>query len=130
MFTDVLQEDEKKDFLELIYKMANVDDDYAEEEQFVVEKYKLELGLTDIPDTKNVDDILVAFGTKSEETRKTVFFELYTMILADDVIEDEEEEFIGKVKNAFGLDDAVVEAIETAAKDYQAALEKVYEAVF
>ena len=130
MFTDVLQEDEKKDFLELIYKMANVDDDYAEEEQFVVKKYMNELDLDEIPDTKDVDEIIKSFGEKSEETRKTVFFELFSMILADDVIEDSEEEFLEKIRQAFKLDAEVVEKIEAAAKNYQAAIETVYEAVF
>ena len=130
MFTDVLQEDEKKDFLELIYKMANVDDDYAEEEQFVVKKYMNELDLDEIPDTKDVDEIIKSFGEKSEETRKTVFFELFSMILADDVIEDSEEEFLEKIRQAFKLDADVVKKIEDAAKNYQAAIETVYEAVF
>ena len=46
MFIERLNENEKKDFLELIYKIANCDNNFADEEEELINSYKNELGLS------------------------------------------------------------------------------------
>ena len=48
MFLNSMSTDEKDRFLELAYKLAQIDGEYAEEEEEIINSYKAELGITDI----------------------------------------------------------------------------------
>ena len=42
MFANVMNQTEKEKFLELIYKIAQCDDEYSEEEEDLLNNYKIE----------------------------------------------------------------------------------------
>ena len=55
MFLQVMNMEEKMKFLEFVYKIANIDGEYAEEEIEIVNSYKNELGINEIPETVFAD---------------------------------------------------------------------------
>ena len=83
MFVQVMEKEEREKFLELIYKIANIDGDYVAEEEELIDSYKAELELSDIKDTDTIEEIIDYFSSKSESIRKIVLFEVYGMINAD-----------------------------------------------
>ena len=130
MFVNVMNQGEKENFLELVYKMATCDGVYAEEEKELVTNYKLELNLKDIPDTKTVSELLDYFSEKSSALRRIVFFELYGMVMADGEIEKNEKEIMEELKSKFALDEKGYADMIMAADMLKDAYDRVYSAVF
>ncbi len=127
MFLNSMSSDEKKRFLELAYKFAQIDGNYAEDEEEIINSYKAELGITDICDTGSIDDLMDFFATRSESVKRIVLFELYGMIYADGKIEESEKEVFEKLKSKFGLSEELVNKITEVADELQAVYDKIYD---
>ena len=95
MFLQLLNHEDKEKFLELIYKIANADGEFAEEEQEIVDSYKKELGILKIEDTSDIEGLIEYFSDKVMEIRKIVYFETIGLINADEKIENTENERTG-----------------------------------
>ena len=130
MFLQVMNTEEKEKFLELVYKIANIDGEYAEEEQEIVNSYKNELGLSKVPETSDIDVLVRYFSAKATELKKIVLFETVVLINADEKIEKEEADLLDKMSGAFGLDKDVVDRIKSVAKKLQDVYDEVYSALF
>ena len=130
MFLQVMNTEEKEKFLELVYKIANIDGEYAEEEQEIVNSYKNELGLSKVPETSDIDGLVRYFSAKATELKKIVLFETVGLINADEKIEKEEPDLLDKMSGAFGLDKDVVDRIKSVAKKLQDVYDEVYSALF
>ena len=130
MFLQVMNTEEKEKFLELVYKIANIDGEYAEEEQEIVNSYKNELGLSKVPETSDIDGLVRYFSAKATELKKIVLFETVGIINADEKIEKEEADLLDKMSGAFGLDKDVVDRIKSVAKKLQDVYDEVYSALF
>lgn len=130
MFLQVMNNEEKKNFLEFIYKIANIEGDYAAEEQEIIENYKVELGLSEILDTSDIEGLINYFSIKTDELKKIILFEIIGLINADEKIVKEEEELLNKVIVSFGLESETVEKINTAAKKLQAVYDEIYDVLF
>ena len=130
MFLQVMNTEEKEKFLELVYKIANIDGEYAEEEQEIVNSYKNELGLSKVPETSDIDGLVRYFSAKATELKKIVLFETVGLINADEKIEKEEADLLDKTSGAFGLDKDVVDRIKSVAKKLQDVYDEVYSALF
>jgi len=127
MFLNSMSTDEKERFLELAYKLAQIDGNYAEEEEEIINSYKAELGITDIGDTGSVDELIDFFATKDEPVKKIVLFELYGMICADSKIEESEKDVFEKIKTKFGISESLVKQIVEVADELQAVYDKIYD---
>jgi len=127
MFLNSMSTDEKERFLELAYKLAQIDRNYAEEEEEIINSYKAELGITDIGDTGSVDELIDFFATKDEPVKKIVLFELYGMICADSKIEESEKDVFEKIKTKFGISESLVKQIVEVADELQAVYDKIYD---
>lgn len=130
MFANLMNREEKEKFLELVYKIANCDQNYAEEEEELINNYKIELGLTDILETDSMENIIKYFGNKEEQIKKIVFFEVYGIIMADDAIADKEDQTIIQIKENFGLEEVVYDRLISAVMGLQKAYDAVYTAIF
>lgn len=130
MFIERLNENEKKDFLELIYKIANCDNNFADEEEELINSYKNELGIEKIENTKTIDQLVEEFAEKSIQIKKVVFFELYGMIMADGKLELQEERIFFLIKNKFMLEEKSYTKLIKAAEQLQQAYDQVYAAIF
>ena len=127
MFLNVLNTEEKEKFLELIYKIASVDGDFSEDEEEIVNNYKIELEVFEIKDTGTIEELLSYFGTKDESIRKLVLFEVYGMICADGKIEQTEEKIFEYSKNVLGLTQEQIKDITEVASELQRVYDKIYD---
>ncbi|MDY6104858.1 MAG: hypothetical protein SPI28_10085, partial [Acetatifactor sp.] len=130
MFLQIMNIEEKEKFLEFVYKVANVEGEFAEEEQEIINSYKKELGVSEIPETSDIEGLIGYFSTKVDEIKKLVLFEIIGLINADNKIAKEEEKILNKVVASFGLDNEVVERIKSAAKKLQDVYDEVYDVLF
>ena len=127
MFLNVMEVEERKKFLELAFKLAQIDGDYAEEEEEIINSYKAELGITEIEDTLSIDELISYFSSKNDTVKKVVLFEVYGMIRADDKTEKSEEEVFDNIKYQFNISDDVVEQIVSVADELQNVYDKLYD---
>lgn len=130
MFLQVMNMEEKMKFLEFVYKIANIDGEYAEEEIEIVNSYKNELGINEIPETDDINGIIEYFSTKEEVLKRIIIFETIGLINADNKIEPEETDLMNKMVKSFHLDSEVVEKIDMVAKRLQDVYDDVYTAIF
>lgn len=130
MFLQVMNIEEKEKFLELVYKVANIDGEYAEEEQEIINSYKNELGLSEVSETSDINGLVQYFSVKADEMKKIVLFEIIGLIDADDKIEKEEADVLEKMSASFGLDKSVIDKIKAVAKKLQEVYDEVYDVLF
>ncbi|MDD5999551.1 MAG: hypothetical protein PUC55_07625 [Lachnospiraceae bacterium] len=130
MFLQVMNMEEKEKFLEFVYKIANVDGEYAEEEQEIIDSYKNELELNEIHDTCDIDGLISYFSGKETSLKKIVLFETIGLVYADDKLVKEEEDILNKITATFGLSDEVIENIKITAKKLQDVYDDVYGVLF
>ena len=130
MFTSILSKEERGKFLELIYKMACCDGEYAEEEQELLDNYKKELMIDTIPETDSINGLADYFSIKSNCVKRIVLFEVWGMILADRNVGKAEREAFDYIKNVFDLEDSVIEKVVSVANELQKAYDHVYDVIF
>lgn len=130
MFTHLMNEEEKSKFLELVYKISNIDDEYAKEEEELINSYKKELEIEVIEDTQSIESLISYFGKKSEEIKRIVLFEIYGLILADDKIEKEEEQILEEIRKDFQFEEQELKEILSVAKRLQVVYDDIYNVIF
>ncbi|MCM3569772.1 hypothetical protein [Neobacillus mesonae] len=102
MFLAELQQEEKKAFLELAALIAKIDGNVSIYETSVLSKYQKEMELEDY-EVKGlaIEEILKIF--KSDRSKNIVLTELFQLIYADGVFQDEESQIVDIIKNHFGF---------------------------
>ena len=130
MFLNVLDQDEKMKFMELVYKVANCDGEYAEEEAEIIKNYQLELGINEIPNTASEQELIEYFATKSETIQKIVYFELYGLISADNNISDDEVLMMEKFVSKFSLTTQQLNSIKLMVEKLQKVYDEIYDVIF
>lgn len=130
MFLQVMNQEEKEKFLELIYKVANIDSEYAEEEQEIIENYKIELELEVIKDTAGIEELIHYFASKATTLKKIVLFETIGMVNADDRIEEEEEKVLSLMEKEFEFATGEAEQIKKIAEKLQKIYDEIYDVIF
>lgn len=131
MFLSTLNQDDKSKFMEFIYLVANCDDDFVDEEKEIVNNYQIELGLNKIPSTGiSLDDIIDYFSSRDDAIKKILLFELYGLILSDNVISDGEKNIIKKIDNKFGLNKEKMKEIKSLVSKLQDVYDEIYDALF
>ena len=104
MFLNRLKIEEKKAFLMLAHHIANIDGEYADEEKEIISKYCMEMQMDDIEYDNNhfnLHEVLAEF--KRENHKKIALLELMSLIYADGVVTEEEQEIIDFVVKEFDL---------------------------
>ncbi len=130
MFLNLFNQEEKENFLELVYKIANLDGNYDEDEKELINNYKIELGLSHIPDTSSIETLIKFFSEKSEQIQKIVWFELYAVIMADDVVAQAETKIIDLVKKDFTISEESLLNIQDLTIDLKKVYERIYNYIF
>ncbi len=130
MFLQVMNNEEKEKFLELVYKIANIDGEYAQEEEELINNYKLELGLSEISDTGKVEELVEYFAPKNETLKKIVMFEVVGLLNADDKIEKEEEDLLKLMTEKFCFTDDMTKKIQSVAEELQRVYDSIYDLIF
>lgn len=130
MFLQIMNQEEREKFLEFVYKVANIDGEYAEEEREIINSYKQELGLTEVKDTAGIDALVDYFSLKSIELKRVIYFETTGLINSDDNIAEKEAEVLFLMKDKFKFDESVVRKIDAAVKKLQTVYDEIYDVLF
>lgn len=130
MFLHVMSDEEKGKFLEMVYKIANIDGEFAEEEQEIINSYKSETGVSVIPDTDNIDGLISYFSGTSDTLKKIILFEIVGLINADDKIEKEEKLILDKLTEKFGLSEGNIEKIKSVAEKLKEVYDEIFDVLF
>lgn len=131
MFLSVLDKEGKTKFLEFAYAVANIDRDYAEEEQQLINSYQIETGILELPAmTNSIDELITYFAAQNTSVKKIVFFEIYGMLLTDNRITSEEKELFTEIESKFGIPSETLDAIKDLIKELQDLYDKIYDVCF
>lgn len=117
MFLYNLNPQEKEYFLSLVYQIAKVDGNYDNEEINIIEKYKFEFGLKEIREDKSISELVDYFSSKELSVRKTVLFEVYYLIISDDVLDKNEVSSLSLLETRLGISPNLVNEIETTVEE-------------
>ena len=98
MFADRLDAEAREKFLELVYKLASCDGGYGEEEQEIIDSYRNELSVHEIPDTGSIHELADYFSEKETQVKKIVLFEVCGIILSDQNVGENEQEAFDYIK--------------------------------
>jgi len=130
MFLQVMDKEEKEKFLELVYKVANADGEYAEEEKEIVNSYMKELSIDTIKDTLDIESLLLYFSTKAETLKRIVAFEIFGLIQSDEIIDGSEEQVLASMAKAFNFEDETINAIKESANKLKETYDQIYNVLF
>lgn len=129
MYLSELNATEGKKFLELVYKIANSDVNYAGEEIHLIKKFKKELDIEVIPSGSTIDELINYFAAAPVSVQKIVLFEAAGMVTADKNTTAKEQEILDKMAAAFGLSAEQKDMIVKASAQLEAAYEAANAAV-
>ncbi|MBV4416537.1 hypothetical protein [Clostridium tyrobutyricum] len=127
MFLNGLTQEERTKFMELVYYIANIDGDYAEEEKELIKNYQVELNMSVLPKmTDSIDDLVSYFAGKSEGLKKIIIFEIYGLIMSDDSISPKEKEIVDDIDRTFGIEVSTMSMIKDLVKKLKNVYDKIY----
>ena len=120
MFLKSLSFQERSLFIELAIKLANVDDNYSEEEEQLIEEFKLE---AEMPNYLTIgietDRIVERLQQSSAACQKIIYFECVTLANIDGYVADQEKELLEKLKKAFSITDEIDNFVSSWVKNEQ-----------
>ena len=125
----VLDEQDNLNLIELAYKISLVDGSCTSEEYNLLVRFQQELGIDYFPDTQSMDDLIVYFSKRDKSIQKNVWLQLYTIIVADNRMDESESAFINKIKSTFTLSTDEFDKIAQAVDNLNEAYLKLYEAI-
>lgn len=107
MYLALLNKEQKECFLGLAYNISNIDGNYSESEQKLLESYCDEMNL-DYSDSVVKKDLEKLFSNLSdifdERTIKIVAFELIGLAMVDNNFDKSEYDMINKIIGRFAID--------------------------
>ena len=124
-----LEEQDNLNFIELAYKVSIVDGTCSREEYNLLVKFQQELGIDYYPDTHSIDELVEYFSKRDKKVQKTVWLQLYSLIKADQHLEDHENSIISKIKPSLKLSSEEFNKITQAVDNLNEAYLKLYEAI-
>lgn len=121
--------EKKQLFLELDLIAANCDEEFSDEEQFLIDAHCAEMNIGNNNYERHMDLNTVLNSMKQTyepEELRMAFLEILTMIMADDVIVPDEENLIISMRDVFGFEPDAIEKGKAALVAYREANEKLY----
>lgn len=121
MYLSLLKEEQKGVFLELAYEMAFLDNDFSEQEKFMIESYCNEMRM-EVPPVIRARSMAELIETIKEEweerEKKIVLFEIIGLAMIDSNYDEEERKSIVSMTEIFGLTDEFRDECEILLKEY------------
>lgn len=121
MYLNLLKDNEKELFLEMVYYLAVADGNYSDSEKLMMKEYCKEMQVEILHGTikRTVEEILDEINNKSDEKAKRIFiFELVGLALVDGCYDESEKEFINKIADKFSVNGQLTEKIEKKLREY------------
>lgn len=104
MFLNMLNEKEQKNFMELAAIAMSVDGKIEESEKEVIDVYRREMNLHDYEiKNKEQKELITAFQASTKKIKRAVIIELAGVLDADEIIDENEENWIMKIGQEWGF---------------------------
>lgn len=94
---------EKKDFLGLLLEIADTDGDFTSEEKIVIDEFKENIGVKAVPKKTDGSTYLESFANRDVKVRKAAFFGVYSVMMADGILNEDEFRKLKQVQLCFDL---------------------------
>lgn len=127
MFLTMLNEKERKNFLELAHIAMNLGDDEKKEEAAVFHSFKREMELDDYKITnKTYEELVTAFNSSTKKAKRIVIIELAGVLDADEVIDKKEEDWIKKLGASLEIRDKELKKLILWTQEFNDLLQEGY----
>lgn len=121
MYLTLLNYEQKKVFLGLAYNISNIDGDFSESEQQMIESYCVEMDIeySDSDAKKDLETLLSNINSIFDnKTIKIVLFELVGIAMVDNKFDNSEREFLKKIFDLFEVDREFLNKAESLINSY------------
>jgi len=116
MFLKDLNQEEKKRFMELAVRIANADNDFAEEEKTMIQEYNDEMGLDyDIESVdldSDITEIISQFTGSTSQSINKIFIELIALVMADSKFDETEKTVLEGFMNNYNIPESYLEEVK------------------
>ena len=121
MYLKLLNDQEKKAFLELACDLSAVDGNFEQAESLMISEYCNEMDIS-FEECSTNGDITVLLNKLNEtldgKSKKIILFELLGLALCDNMFDNKERDFIYSIAENFGIDKNIVNAFEDVISKY------------
>ncbi len=124
-----LNEQDNLNLIELAYKISLADGSCTSDEYQLLVRLQQELGIDYFPDSQSINDLIKYFSQRDMSVQKTVWLQLYTIIVADNRLDENETIIINKIKSTFSISTEAFDKISQAVDNLNEAYLKLYEAI-
>ena len=127
MFLTMLNEKERKNFLELAHIAMNLDEGDKKEEAAVVHSFRREMELDDYEiANKSLEELVMAFNSSIKKVKRVVIIELAGVLDADEEIDNKEEKWINKLGKDLDFREAELRKLIRWTQDFNDLLQEGY----
>ena len=127
MFLNRLKSEQKKLFLELAIKAAEINGEIVFEEKNMLKSFAIEMNIAPCYTTeKSVKDIVSEIlEISSVQELKIILFEILGIIMSDAEFDEIEKKFMEDLVNSFGLPTEKITEMLTVIKEYESLYKKI-----
>ncbi len=130
MFLNMLNEKEQKNFMELASIAMSVDGKIEESEKEVIDVYRREMNLHDYEiKNKEQKELITAFQASTKKIKRAVIIELAGVLDADEIIDENEENWIMKIGQEWGFRASEIRRMVRWTQDFNDLLAEGYDII-
>lgn len=130
MFLRTLSEEDKLKYLELARLVADIDGTSGDKEKEMIHQAMGEMQVHQMPPVQlSIDELIKHFANKSSEIKKAVLFELYSLVVCDEKMADEEKAVMKNIISAFDINKKKAKEIKQLAVDLQKQYDLILDAL-
>ena len=130
MFLNMLNEKEQKNFMELAAIAMSVDGKIEESEKEVIDVYRREMNLHDYEiKNKEQKELITAFQASTKKIKRAVIIELAGVKDADEIIDENEENWIMKIGQEWGFRASEIRRMVRWTQDFNDLLAEGYDII-
>lgn len=121
MYLSMLNDTQKELFLELAYKLASIDGNYTEQEQFMIKGYcaEMQIEFQHIDISKSIEEIIELMQAEcSEREKRIILFEAIGLALIDSDYDERERKMVGNMVEVFRIKNGFDKDCEKLLKEY------------
>ena len=126
----MLNEKEQKNFMELASIAMSVDGKIEESEKEVIDVYRREMNLHDYEiKNKEQKELITAFQASTKKIKRAVIIELAGVLDADEIIDENEENWIMKIGQEWGFRASEIRRMVRWTQDFNDLLAEGYDII-
>ena len=116
-----------EDLKVLFHSINEIDDPFYVIVAATTDNYRIELAFAAMPEMKDsLEDLIDYFAAKSDSIKKILYFEVCSLIMADEDIRPEEQQVLVDITRKFEIEPDIIEQINKSVTDLKAVYGNIY----